>query len=83
MCLVLLSTKSLAQMLGVSVTTIKKLRATQSDQLPPHIKIGSSYKYDQQVVIQWLNSQQQKKIVEEADPPQMQQAFDHPTITTN
>lgn len=56
MGLTLLTTKSLAKMLNLSVSTIKKKRVHDPNSLPPFIKIGrSSYRYDEAKVLDWLN----------------------------
>ncbi len=52
----LLPTSWLAQRLNISVTTIERLRAQQSPDLPPHITIGKSIRYDERVVEAWLQS---------------------------
>ena len=48
------STGWLAQRLGLSVTTIERLRAQGSQDLPPCRTIGKSKRYDVQVVEQWI-----------------------------
>jgi len=50
----LMPTSWLAQRLNISVTTIERLRAQQSPDLPPHVTIGKSIRYDQRVVEAWL-----------------------------
>ena len=52
----LLPTSWLAQRLNISVTTIERLRAQHSPDLPPHITIGKSIRYDERVVEAWLRS---------------------------
>lgn len=44
----------LAKRLGLSVTTIERLRAQNPSELPPYVVIGSSIRYDNQVVEEWL-----------------------------
>jgi hypothetical protein len=44
----------LAKRLDVSLTTIERLRARGGDQLPPHITIGHSIRYDEVIVETWL-----------------------------
>jgi predicted DNA-binding transcriptional regulator AlpA len=44
----------LAQRLGLSVTTIERLRAKGSEDIPPHIKIGNSIRYDENSVDQFV-----------------------------
>ena len=51
------STSWLAQRLGLSVTTIERLRAKNSPDLPPCHTIGKSKRYDEQQVEQWLQQQ--------------------------
>ena len=48
------STKWLAERLGLSITTIERLRSSKSLDLPPHLTIGKSIRYDATVVDQWL-----------------------------
>ena len=48
------STSWLAQRLGLSVTTIERLRAQGSPDLPPCCTIGKSKRYDERVVEQWI-----------------------------
>ena len=52
----LLPTSWLAQRLNVSVTTIERLRSQGSSDLPPHITIGKSIRYDDRVVEAWLQN---------------------------
>lgn len=49
----------LAQRLGLSVTTIERLRARNSPDLPPHVTIGHSIRYDDIVVEDWLRQRLQ------------------------
>lgn len=51
---ILRSSRWLAQRLGLSVTTIERLRATGSPDIPPAITIGRSIRYDENLVEQWL-----------------------------
>lgn len=49
------STRWLAQRLGLSVSTIERLRARGDRNLPPHILIGpQTIRYDEAVVEAWL-----------------------------
>ncbi len=48
------STGWLAQRLGLSVTTIERLRAQSPQDLPPCCTIGKSKRYDEQAVEQWI-----------------------------
>lgn len=50
------STSWLAKRLGLSVTTIERLRAQGSTDIPQHITIGSSIKYDEATVEAWIQS---------------------------
>lgn len=48
-------TSWLARRLGLSVSTIERLRAQGSDTLPPHVIIGRhSIRYDEEVVDAWI-----------------------------
>lgn len=48
------SSRWLAQRLGLSLTTIERLRAARSPDLPPAIVIGKSIRYDENAVETWL-----------------------------
>lgn len=48
------STQWLAKRLGLSVTTIERLRASGSADVPPAILIGRSVRYDETAVEKWL-----------------------------
>lgn len=51
------STRWLAQRLGLSVSTIERLRARGDRNLPPHVVIGSqTIRYDEVVVEAWLEA---------------------------
>lgn len=53
------STSWLAKRLGLSVSTIERLRARGEGQLPPHLVIGRhTVRYDVAVVETWLAAQQ-------------------------
>ena len=62
----LMPTSWLAQRLNISVTTIERLRAQQSPDLPPHVTIGKSIRYDQAVVEKWLLNRQQAPVTPDA-----------------
>ena len=47
-------TKWLAQRLGLSLTTVERLRAHKSSDLPPHMRIGSSVRYHEEYVERWI-----------------------------
>lgn len=49
-------TSWLAKRLGLSVSTIERLRAQGSSDLPPFIKIGAAIRYDDTTVEEWLQS---------------------------
>lgn len=49
-------TSWLAKRLGLSVSTIERLRAQGSLDLPPHIVIGGSIRYDELAVDEWVRS---------------------------
>jgi len=48
----------LAQRLGVSITTIERLRVAGPAYLPPAIAIGNSIRYDEDQVELWLLDRQ-------------------------
>ena len=50
------STAWLAKRLGLSITTVERLRAQNSHALPQHITIGRSIKYDEGKVNAWIQS---------------------------
>ena len=52
--LTLKDSRWLSERLGLSISTVEKLRAEGSQDIPPHIKIGSSIRYDEAMVEQWL-----------------------------
>ena len=47
----------LAKRLGLSVTTIERIRARNSSDLPPCIVIGHSIRYDEVTVEAWIKEQ--------------------------
>ena len=49
-------TKWLAEKLGLSVTTIEKRRAEKPDELPQHINIGKTIRYDECFVNTWIQA---------------------------
>lgn len=53
---VLQPTSWLAKRLGLSVSTVERLRVRNPASLPPHIHIGSSIRYDEATVNAWLRS---------------------------
>lgn len=50
----LLPTSWLAKRLGLSVTTITRLRAAGSPDLPPALRIGCTVRYDEASVEAWI-----------------------------
>ena len=61
----------LAKRLGLSVSTIERLRAQGSPDLPPSIVIGASIRYDELQVEAWLQNRLQPKT------PQAKSEGDH------
>ncbi len=55
----LFPTNWLAKRLGLSVSTIERLRANTPAELPPHITIGGSIRYDSDTVERWLHGRMQ------------------------
>ena len=55
-------TSWLAQRLGLSTSTIERLRTAGSPDLPTAILIGHSIRYDQNVVERWLLDRQQAPV---------------------
>jgi len=49
-------TKWLAQLLGVSISTIEKRRSLAPSSLPVPIRIGRMVRYDETTVYAWLES---------------------------
>lgn len=57
----LLSTRQLADMVGISVATIERWRAQGTPDLPPHIKLSSgAIRYSPKEVQHWLDRKTQK-----------------------
>lgn len=65
------STSWLAKRLGLSVSTIERLRASGEGELPPHITIGRhTIRYDEAVVEAWLVRRlQTEQLNPAASPP--------------
>lgn len=59
------SSRWLAQRLGLSVTTVERLRASNSPDLPPSIVIGRSVRYDEAAVELWLQDRMAASTTEE------------------
>lgn len=66
-------TSWLAEVLDLSISTIEKLRAQGSDDLPPYLVIGGSIRYSDLDVEAWIESRLQSG---KATP-----AAEQPTIT--
>lgn len=49
----------LAQRLGLSISTVERLRGRDLGNMPPHVTIGRSVRYDEAVVEKWLAGQLQ------------------------
>jgi predicted DNA-binding transcriptional regulator AlpA len=49
-------TKWLAELLGVSVSTIEKRRSQNPLSLPTPIRLGKTVRYDEETVFAWLES---------------------------
>ena len=49
-------TSWLAKRLGLSVSTIERLRAQGSNDLPPCVRIGGAIRYDDVTVEEWLRN---------------------------
>ncbi len=63
----LLPTSWLAQRLNISVTTIERLRSQNSPDLPPHVTIGKSIRYDDRVVEAWLQNKMGNPVLPSAE----------------
>lgn len=59
---VLKSTLWLSVRLDLSIRTIERLRATNPDELPPHLVIGNSIRYDEMQVEAWIKERLCKAI---------------------
>ena len=65
-------TRWLAQRLGLSVSTIERLRARGDPNLPPHVLIGpQTIRYDEAVVEAWLAARMQGPVAEVAPVPEV------------
>ena len=62
---ILRDTAWLAIRLGLSVSTVERLRARSSSAIPPHVTIGRSVRYDEVVVERWLADQLQTQTTRE------------------
>lgn len=63
-------TSWLAKRLGLSVSTIERLRARGEGQLPPHLVIGlHTIRYDVAVVEEWLAVRQHGRVNVPVSPP--------------
>lgn len=64
------TTSWLAKRLGLSVSTIERLRARGEGLLPPHLVIGRhTIRYDVDVVEDWLVARQHGRVSVAASPP--------------
>jgi predicted DNA-binding transcriptional regulator AlpA len=63
------STSWLAERLNISVTTVERLRMQNPIELPPHVTIGRSIRYDDHVVEQWLRERQHLPAASTMAPP--------------
>ena len=50
----LLDESELAEVLGVSVLTVRRNRSAAPYRLPPHVKFGASVRYRLTTVLRWL-----------------------------
>lgn len=63
-------TSWLAKRLGLSVSTIERLRARGEGQLPPHLVIGRhTIRYDVAVVEDWLAARQHSRVNVQTSSP--------------
>lgn len=63
----------LAQRLGLSLTTVERLRVSAPAQLPPAIVIGASIRYDEATVEKWICD----RMAASAAPADPHQGGDH------
>jgi predicted DNA-binding transcriptional regulator AlpA len=49
-------TSWLAERLGLSVSTVERLRAQGSPDLPAHVMVGNSVRYDEQFTEAWIQA---------------------------
>jgi predicted DNA-binding transcriptional regulator AlpA len=54
----------LAKRLGISITTLERLRVAGSPDIPPAIQIGRSFRYDESFVEQWLHNRLQALVAQ-------------------
>lgn len=67
---ILQPTSWLAKRLGLSISTIERLRARGEGQLPPHLVIGRhTIRYDVAVVEDWLAARQHGWVTAPSSPP--------------
>ena len=50
----LLHSKQVESLLGFATGTLAVLRCRRSPNIPPHIKVGRSVRYDPNVIQEWL-----------------------------
>ena len=53
------NTAWLANRLGLSISTVERLRAKNLKNIPPHVSLGRSIRYDETTVEKWLTEQLQ------------------------
>jgi predicted DNA-binding transcriptional regulator AlpA len=73
----LFPTNWLAKRLGLSVSTIERLRANTPAELPPHITIGGSIRYDSETVERWLQERMRTPVIQTGDAGPAQGAPAH------
>lgn len=60
-------TRWLAKRLSLSVSTIERMRSENSPDIPPHVRIGTSYRYDELYVEFWLKQRLNPQLEPYAD----------------
>jgi predicted DNA-binding transcriptional regulator AlpA len=55
-------TRWLAERLGLSVSTIERLRSTQPGELPPCVKLGAVYRYSEAMTEEWLQRRSERPL---------------------
>ena len=53
------NTAWLAGRLGLSISTVERLRARNLKDIPPHVTLGRSIRYDEAIVEKWLTERLQ------------------------
>ena len=62
----LITTRELAELLGVAENTISRARVYGTDQFPPYLKISKSVRCRLSTVNAWLNAQQERQHTSQA-----------------